>query len=129
MAESHLRQGIPPAAGSGKQWRMRTLEWRQLDPNRPGETADQTVIIPRGTPVHEKCRDAYWQSRDGAVQTIEAYRNAGIEPPYPYLLANDQDVIVGYGAFHAADDADDMAWIACMFLELRLRLGFAVPEA
>jgi hypothetical protein len=118
----------PPPAGEGKPWRLLLQECETIDPHDPAKTLSCTFGIPRGMRVHQQCCDAYWDAHQLATDALGAFRAVGIDPPYPYLLVNKGNDVVGHGAFASGEDSDDMAWIACMFLEMRLRLAFALPE-
>ena len=41
---------------------------------------------------------------------------------------DEANAVIGHGQFASGEDAHDMAFIACMFLEMRLRLAFGLPE-
>jgi hypothetical protein len=118
----------PPCFGEGRSWRVRQIEWFTPDPNDPTADHPRSVAIAfKGTQVHEKLHAAYWEARDVSLRAIAAYGNVGITPPYSYFLFDKNDVIVGYGEFDLHDDADDMAWISCLFLEMGLRAAFPMP--
>jgi hypothetical protein len=119
---------MPPCFGDGKSWRMRPIEWFTPDPNDP--TADHrrsVAMVFKGMQVHEKLHTAYWEARDVSLKAVAAYGTAGLTPPYSYFLFDRSDEIVGYGEFDLHDDADDMAWISCLFLEMGLRAAFPMP--
>jgi hypothetical protein len=123
--ESFDVQRPPPSFGQGRSWRLRCFEWYSRDPKDPnGELLNSTVMLPKGMPVHEKLHAAYWEARDVAAKAVEIYRKTGVSSPYPYFLFNKNNEMVGYGAFDEHDDADDMAWISCMFLEMGLKTAF-----
>jgi hypothetical protein len=121
-------QRLPPPFGERKSWQLRFLEWRSRDPKDPNvELLNTTMTIFRGTRVHEKLHAAYWEARNNSAKAIEMYRKAGVPPPYSYLLFNKIEEMAGYSAFDAQDDADDMAWISCLFLEMGLKIAFPMP--
>jgi hypothetical protein len=129
MSESaRTKCAVPPAIGTGKPWRILVHEWSRIDPNNLDESTSETLFIPHGMRVHEKCHEAYWEARQAALVGLEAYRAAGVGPEYPYFLMDDADVVVGCGEFPADYSMDDMAWFACTFLERGLRLAFAMPQ-
>lgn len=119
---------VPPPAGEGKPWRLLLHECETIDPRDPTKTLTQTFGIPRGMRVHEKCHEAYWEALQLASDSVSAFQSAGVHPPYPYVLVNEANAVIGHGQFASGEDAHDMAFIACMFLEMRLRLGFGLPE-
>lgn len=128
--KSSENPSTPPCFGEGKPWRVRSFEWYSRDPKDPnGDFLSAMAMLLRDMPVHEKLHGVYWETREISVKAIKAYRKAGIPPPYPYFLFDKSNQIFGYGAFDAQDTADDMAWIACMFMEMGLKTAFPMPSA
>jgi hypothetical protein len=109
----------PPGFGAGKPWQIRTLVCYERD------DTENIDIITNGMPVHEKLRAVYWSVSTRAARAIEAYRAAGIAPPFHFSLTHGGKV-VATGTFNADDSADDMAWIACFFAERGLSLAIGV---
>src|SRR4051812_12763466 len=119
---------IPPPAGEGKPWHLLVHESETIDPRDPTKTLTHSFGIPRGMRVHEKCHEAYWDALQLATDALSAFRSAGVNPPYPYVLVNEAYAVIGHGQFASGEDEHDMAFIACMFLEIRIRLAFALPD-
>jgi hypothetical protein len=122
-----VQQPLPPGFGEGKPWRLRIMEWYSRNPKNPNaDPVHMTAMLFNGMPVHEELRAAYWEARDNSAKALEAYRKAGVAPPYRYFLFDAGDALVGCGSFDANDCADDMAWISCMFLEMGSRTCFVM---
>jgi hypothetical protein len=86
------------------------------------------LVVVKGAPVDEKLYAAYWQARTAAADLLERFRRLGFDPPYQFVLVTEGGVLVGTGAFDVNDDADKMAWITCMFLDLGLQVAFAAAS-
>ncbi len=119
---------VPPGFGAGKPWRLRTVSWLERDPNGGTEPVEYAVLVKRGMPVHDQLHRAYWDSRDACARLIATCREAGQPQPLDYALVDRDDRVVGVGVLEEGDDADAMAWLACMFMEMKaLRMAVSLP--
>lgn len=113
---------VPPGIDEGKTWPFRLVEWRQKD----GMTC--SVMIPPGTDVQEPLHEHYWDSVDIFTKIIAAWERRGKKCPRAYGLLDINSEVKGTGVLLPTDGPAEMAWLDCLFAEMRRwKMGMEMP--
>jgi hypothetical protein len=103
---------VPPGARLHRSVRWKDAEGRAFK-----------AIVPMGMQVAENLKAFYWAER----ATISGLIAAGATLS-DFVVVND-DQILAVSRVEPDDDADDIAWLSCLFMEtMQGTLGFATPE-
>ena len=79
--------------------------------------------------VHTQLHAAYWDAYSSCQDAIAICRACGVPGPTAYVLVDADRHIRGFGHFEPQDGPHEMAWLSCMFIEMRSwRLALALPE-
>jgi len=104
---------VPPGARS-----LRTVQWKDA------EGRSLTVIVPMGMQVADNLKAYYWAERETFVGILAAGATL-----CDFAVVTDDNQIVAVSRVEPDDDADDIAWLSCMFAEMmNCRLAFVMPE-
>jgi hypothetical protein len=114
--EANRRAKVPPGARS-----HRVVHWKDA------EGSSFKMIVPSGMQVADNLKAFYWAERETYGGWIAAVKKAGATLG-DFVVVND-DQVVAVSRVEPEDDADDIAWLSCMFMEtMQGRLGFVTPE-
>jgi hypothetical protein len=116
--DGNAPEQIPPSFGEGKPWFLRDVSWIERSPDSTKPRCYNAMIC-GGTKVSEQLHAAYWDARVQSVNAIAACRAAGVTGPAQYALLDRHNRIMGWGFFDPSDGPDEMAWLTCLFLEMR----------
>lgn len=86
------------------------------------------VMVPNGMQVADNLKAFYWAERETYSGLITAVEKAGATLGY-FVVVNDDKQIIAAGRVEPDDDAQDIAWLSCVFMEMMNgTLGFLTPE-
>ncbi len=115
--EANRRAKVPPGAK-----RFRTVHWKDAE----GSTL--MALVSMGMPVADNLKAFYWAERETFGGLIAAVEKVGATLG-DFVVVNGDDQVVAVSRVEPEDDADDIAWLSCMFMEMMHgRLGFLTPE-
>jgi hypothetical protein len=118
----------PPPLGQGQPWLFRSFSWVEVSPNGT-RLGGFDLMAYSGMTVHEELHAAYWDAYLNSQQAIAVCRACGVQLPTAYALVDINRCVKGHGRFEPHDGPHEMAWLSCMFIEMRRwRLGLALPE-
>lgn len=111
----------PPGIDVGK-WPFRIVEWKEKD----GHT--YTVMVPSGTDVQEPLWEHYWISFDCFTKIAAAWERRGKKSPRTFGLLDINSEVQGTGMLLPTDGPAEMAWLDCLFAEMRRwKMGMEMP--
>jgi hypothetical protein len=112
----------PPGIDEGKPWPFRVVEWQTFD-GRSG-----TVMVPVGMEVQESLHGRYWESVKIFEDSFAVWEKRGEPCPRVFVLMDKDNQVVGVGPMMPTDGPAELAWLDCMFIEMRhWRIGLRVP--
>jgi hypothetical protein len=124
---SELAASAPPPFAQNKRSFLRDVSW--IETARDGTDKSFSAAVPSGMLVNDKLHAAYWEAYSNCQQALESCQAGGLALPVNYILVDAEQLLRGYGSFDPQDGPHEMAWISCMFIEMRRwRLALAVPE-
>jgi hypothetical protein len=93
---------VPPGARS-----HRTARWKDA------EGHSLVAVVPKGMQVAENLKAFYWAERE----TYSGLLAAGATLS-DFVVVNEKWEIIAISRTEPGDDADDIAWLSCMFMEM-----------
>lgn len=118
---------VPPPFGAKQSWRARRVQWIELVRSEPQELGTANIGIAREYPLDEKYHSAYWQYVEHILLARAGYIEAELEPPWPYLLCDNDNRWIGLGFFAAEEDVNDFAYLCCCFLKQGKKVQLMPP--
>jgi hypothetical protein len=114
---ANRRAKVPPGAKC-----FRSVQWRDA------EGRELMALVSRGMPVADNLKAFYWAERETFSGLIAAVEKVGATLG-EFAVVDDDNRVVAVSCVAPGDDADDIAWLSCMFMEMMHgRLGFITPE-
>lgn len=114
MITEHQKDSrTPPGIDEGKPGPFRVVEWRQADLKL------YSALVPVGMQVQEPLHAHYWNGVKTFERVFAAWERRGKRCPRVFGLLDEHNKVVGYGAFLPTDGPAEVAWLDCMFAEMR----------
>jgi hypothetical protein len=86
-------------------------------------------MVPVGMEVQEALHDHYWESLKIFEENFAAWEKRGELCPRIFGLVNKDYQIVGAGPMMSTDGPAELAWLDCMFVEMRgWRIALELPS-
>src|SRR3954469_6436574 len=108
---------VPPPFGAKNSRLARRNQWIELIRSAPHELGTGHINLVRGRALDEKYHAPYWEYLEHTLVAQAGYREANLQPPWPYLLCDDDRLWIGLGFLAAGEDVNDFAHLCCWFLE------------
>ena len=118
---------VPPPFGAKQSWFVRRYQWIELIKSAPQELGTENIGIPRDWPLDEKYHASYWEYLEHILLARGGYTEAGLPPPWPYILFDDDGLCIGLGFLAAGEDVNDFAYLCCWFLEHGKKVSLMPP--